>query len=113
LKPEELMVLPEDVSLVFHRNLPVIPARLVPYFRHPAFRNGGTGNEPGLGPTTTEKAVWVLLASVVFAAIAAYLSPFDLWPDRPAVFEWPVESGWPDSSSEFKFPPLPDWPSSP
>jgi type IV secretion system protein VirD4 len=32
LKPEELIGLPEDVALVFHRNLPVIPARLIRYY---------------------------------------------------------------------------------
>ena len=55
LKPEELMVLPEDVSLVFHRNLAVIPARLLKYDNHPAFRGGGTGNQPSLGPKAIEK----------------------------------------------------------
>ena len=35
IKPEELMVMPEDAALVFHRNSPVILARLLRYYDHP------------------------------------------------------------------------------
>ena len=64
------MVMPEDVALVFHRNLPVIPARLLRYYNHPAFRGGGTGNQPGLGGKATEWALGLLLISVLFVVFA-------------------------------------------
>jgi type IV secretion system protein VirD4 len=110
LKPEELIVLPEDVALVFHRNLPVIPARLLTYYNHPAFRGGGTGTQPGLGQNAMQQAVALLVACIVFAAMAVSLSPFNPWPHRrPASIQpWPV-SGWPDSAAEFGSPPFPDW----
>ena len=39
-------------------------------YNHPAFRNGGTGLQSGLGRTATEKAVALLLASILFAVFA-------------------------------------------
>lgn len=79
-KSEELIVLPEEVALVFHRNLPVIPVRLVKYFEHPSFRNNGTGQEPGLSRSATEKAVCLLVACLAFAALVASLT---LSPSEP------------------------------
>lgn len=76
-KAEELMVMPEDDCLIFHRNLPVIPARLIRFYDHPAFRNRGTGDQPGLGKTATEKSVCLLLASLLFAFFAVSLPPLD------------------------------------
>jgi type IV secretion system protein VirD4 len=70
IKAEELMVWPEDAALVFHRNLPVIPARLLRYYDHPSFRGGGTGHELGLGGKATEWALGLLLISVLFAVFA-------------------------------------------
>jgi Type IV secretory system Conjugative DNA transfer len=72
-KPEEIMTLPDRFALVIHRNLPVIPAWLVRYYDHPAFRNGGTGRQAGLGRVATEMTLWLLLASVAFAALVASL----------------------------------------
>ena len=76
-KAEELMVMPEDDCLIFHRNLPVIPARLIRFYDHPAFRNKGTGIQPGLGKTAMEKSVCLLLASLLFALFAFSLPPVD------------------------------------
>lgn len=67
------MTLPDRFALVFHGNLPVIPAWLVRYYDHPAFRNGGTGRQSGLGRVATEMSLWLLLASVVSAALVASL----------------------------------------
>lgn len=75
-KPEELTTLPEDVSLIFHRNLPVIAAHLIKYYNHPSFRGGGTGNEPDLGKQATQKALSLLVLSIAFAAVAAMESGF-------------------------------------
>lgn len=107
IKPEELLVAPEDVAWVFHRNLPVIPARLIKYYDHPAFRGGGTGNQPGLGRKAIENAVCLLLISILFAATAVSLSPFNLRPELPAGFSWPRV--WPDSLDGFTLPPDSDW----
>lgn len=41
LKPEEVIRLPEDMVIIFHRNLPPILASLVKYFEAPEFRKGG------------------------------------------------------------------------
>jgi type IV secretion system protein VirD4 len=81
-KPEELLQLPEDVALIFHKNLPVITARLLRWYSHPAFRSGGTGGQAGLGRTATEKAVGLLLVSILFAAFAFGLSPVASTPHR-------------------------------
>jgi type IV secretion system protein VirD4 len=37
LKPEEIIALPEDMALILHRNLPVIPATLPKYYNAPEF----------------------------------------------------------------------------
>lgn len=37
LFPDEIRTLPEDVALIFHRNVPVVPATLVKYFEAPEF----------------------------------------------------------------------------
>ncbi len=109
-KPEELMVMPDDFSLVFHRNLPVIPARLLTYYQHPAFRGGGTGNQPGLGRTATTKSVCLLLASILFAAFAVSLPRFDQRPHRPTRLQpyadrRDVHSRNPRSRGQRSFPP--------
>ena len=45
LLPEEILVLPEQLSLVFVKNLPVIPAELIIYYADKAFKNGRTGKQ--------------------------------------------------------------------
>src|SRR5262249_21151750 len=49
LKPEEVLVLPHRVGLLFHKNLPCIPVWMPPYFADKAFKDGGTGQarKPG------------------------------------------------------------------
>ena len=73
LKPEELMLLPDDVALVFHRNLPVIPAKLVKYFAAEEFKDGGTGSQAGLGLVACLVAVACLVFSGYVASMAASL----------------------------------------
>jgi type IV secretion system protein VirD4 len=49
--PEEILTLPRDLVLIFHQNLPVLPARLVKWFEAPEFKDGGTAApRRGLGP---------------------------------------------------------------
>jgi type IV secretion system protein VirD4 len=49
LKPEEILCLHDEVVLIFHKNLPVIPAEKIRYYADKAFRSGRTGQTPGLG----------------------------------------------------------------
>lgn len=49
LKPEEILCLADDVVLIFHKNLAVIPAAKIRYYADKAFRRGGTGRTRGLG----------------------------------------------------------------
>lgn len=70
LKPEEILTLPDDLALVFHKNIPFIPAKLLKYYEAPEFRRGGTGKSRGLGLAGGVMALFALLASVMFAAVA-------------------------------------------
>ena len=106
-RAEELIVMPEDTCLIFHRNLPVITARIVPYFKSPAFRNGGTGNQTGLGRKAIETAVCLLLISMLFVAAALSLCPFNPRPGIPASFS--LERKRPDPSAEVESPSFPVW----
>lgn len=83
LKPEELMRLPQEVALVFHKNMPVIPVHLLKYYNHPSFQNRGTGRQPGIDRTASQKAMCLLMAGVLLVVLAVYLPPFDLLPGRP------------------------------
>jgi type IV secretion system protein VirD4 len=75
LKPEEILTLPNDVMLIFHKNLPVVTARLIKYFSAPEFRWGGSGKQRRLGLAAGVMAVFMLTASVLFTETAASLPP--------------------------------------
>ena len=49
LKPEEILTLPRDTALVFHKNLPVITGRLLRYFNAPEFAGRRHGKTSGPG----------------------------------------------------------------
>ena len=53
--------------LIFHKNLPVIPARMVKYFEAPEFRNGGTGAPRRLGLAAAMLAGFTLFVSMLLA----------------------------------------------
>lgn len=100
LKPEELMLLPDDVALVFHRNLPVIPAVLLKYFEAEEFKGGGTGSQRGLGLVAGLVAVACLLASGYVASLAANLPvpqprPIRHYHARPRNGSWQFEGDRP------------------
>ncbi|MHC5542966.1 type IV secretory system conjugative DNA transfer family protein, partial [Singulisphaera rosea] len=59
-KPEEVLRLPADMALLFHKNMPVIPARLIRYYADPEFRDGGTGRSNRLGLGTMLTSVFLL-----------------------------------------------------
>jgi type IV secretion system protein VirD4 len=92
LFPDEVLRLPNDVGLLFHDNLPVIPVRLLKYYDAPEFRGVGTGQRRGLGLAAGVWAMFTLLASVFFAGfmhtmsvpvlVPQHLAPFPL--GRPA-----------------------------
>jgi type IV secretion system protein VirD4 len=72
-RPEEIINLPEDTALVFHKNMPVIVSRLLRYYDSPAFANGGVGKPPGLGFGLGLAAVACLLASMISVSLAGKL----------------------------------------
>ena len=72
-KPEEILTLPRDTALVFHKNLPVITTRLLHYYNAPEFRSGRTGKQPGLSVAALLVAAIMLPASLLFALWAATL----------------------------------------
>jgi type IV secretion system protein VirD4 len=73
IRPEEILVLPKNRALVFHENLPVIPATLAHYYDAPEFSNGGTGEGRRLGLPTLITAGCALLVSFAFAGLLARL----------------------------------------
>jgi type IV secretion system protein VirD4 len=73
LKPEEIMCLPADQAVIFHRNLPPIYAGLAHYFNAPEFRHGRTGEQRGLGLAAGLMALVTMLISSGFAAFALFL----------------------------------------
>ena len=68
LKPEEILILPDDCALIFHRNLPVIPSRLLRYYNAPEFRNGGTGIQPG-SKIKADRTLIVILAVILVTIV--------------------------------------------
>ena len=73
IRPEEIMTLDEDVSLLFHNNRPVVATKLIRYYDHPAFRRGGTGKPRRLGLEAGIAAVAVLAVSIGVLAAATSL----------------------------------------
>jgi type IV secretion system protein VirD4 len=78
LLPEEVLTLPDDITLIFHKNLPVIPARLVKYFEAPEFKNGGTAAPRRLGFAAVLLAAFTLFAGNVFTAVALKIATMPL-----------------------------------
>ena len=74
LFPDEILRLPEDTAIIFHKNMPVILARLIKYYNAPEFRSGGVRTQHGLGPLAIVQAAFALAASLVLAALA--VGPF-------------------------------------
>ena len=84
LKPEEILQL-HDLVLIFHKHLPVIPARLVKWYNSPEFAWGGTGRQGGLGLVGGLVAAVILAASLAFGSVAvsiASMKPIE--PSHPA-----------------------------
>ena len=93
-KPEEILTLPEDTMLVFHKNLPVIAARLVKYFNAPEFRWGGTGRQRGLGLAAVIAAAIIVVASHFAASAILSFSPASHGPDSYTANQFQHEQRW-------------------
>jgi type IV secretion system protein VirD4 len=76
-RPEELMVLPENLSIVFHRNLPVLPVQLVPYYQATEFQDGGTGRQDDFRESRAFAALAVLLVCGFLGSLAVGLPRAD------------------------------------
>jgi type IV secretion system protein VirD4 len=95
LKPEEVLTLPDDLTLIFHKNLPVIPARLVKYYNAPEFRRRwlgfgarGTARPRRLGLVACFLAAVILLASAFVTQLALSFDPPQPGP------QWPGRGGY-------------------
>ncbi len=71
--------------LIFHKNMPVVAARLIKYYNAPEFRWGGSGKQRRLGLAACVMAVFTLAASVLFADFAASLPEPSRYAGRAAV----------------------------
>lgn len=90
LRPEEILTLPEDVALVFHRNLHVIPARLLRYYDAPEFQRGRAGRQKGPGLAAALASLLVLAASLAYGV--ASIEVIERYPpaaSRPAAVRAP------------------------
>ena len=69
IRPEEWLVLPESVAIIFHKARVPIVAEMVRYFNAPEFANGGTGQGRGLGVPALAASILLLAASLGFAGL--------------------------------------------
>jgi type IV secretion system protein VirD4 len=83
LKPEEILVLPSDVSLTFYKDMHVIASELVPWHADPAFNNPKRiGRLPGMG-----LAAGVFSVAVLGLALAACVLADNLPAPSPSGFQ--------------------------
>jgi type IV secretion system protein VirD4 len=89
LKPEEILVLPENTALIFHKNNYVIVCDKIKYYADRAFRRRGivffrrwgTGRSRKFGPAEMVMGLAVLALSLVVTRIVASLpTPVQQWP---------------------------------
>lgn len=69
IRPEEWLVLPESVAIIFHKGRVPIVAEMVRYFDAPEFANHGTGQGRGLGVPALAASLLLLAASLGFAGL--------------------------------------------
>lgn len=77
IRPEEWLVLPESVAVIFHKNRPPIVAEMVRHFNAPEFARGGTGRSRGLGVLAVAASLLILAASLSFAGLMLALPSAD------------------------------------
>jgi type IV secretion system protein VirD4 len=105
VKAEEVIRLPDDLALVFHRNLPPIPCRLVRYYADPEFRGHRAGQATRLGLRGAVAGLGVLAAGAVIliASLLALATAGGPSAD-PSVG---LQSSRPLGSTQYPVPPLP------
>ncbi len=96
LKPEEVIRLPEDMVVIFHRNLPPILARLVKYFEAPEFRKGGMVRAWRSEFDRLLTSLCALLAGVLLLAVSISVEDGSQFHPRPSI-DWnqPYGAGQP------------------
>ena len=72
-RPDEVLRLRDDLGLLFYRNMPVMPIKLLRYYNAKEFRFGRSGTSRGLGLSAGVVACAALLCSLVLAELAARL----------------------------------------
>src|SRR5262249_31178851 len=121
-RPERILTLPEDVGLVFHRNLPVIPVKLVKYDLDAEFARDvpkSQGDTPalpaaksGIGQVFARGglAALMVVASILgLAAVAHYLNERErssVPPFMPPAPQGNAGGGWTTPASGFAPPTL-------
>lgn len=97
LKPEEVIRLPEDMVIIFHRNLPPILASLVKYFEAPEFRKRGMAGSWRLGFDVFFTSLSALLVGLMLLAFSITVEDGLRVPVRPNV-DWnqPFVPGQPE-----------------
>jgi type IV secretion system protein VirD4 len=89
-RPDEVLRLHEDVALLFHRNMPVMPIKLLRHYKEWEFKWGGTAPyRGGVGLRAGLLAVMALLASLVLLAVSMYLPAFIAEQQRFQQATWP------------------------
>ena len=69
IRPEEWLVLPESVAIIFHKARVPIVAEMVRFFNAPEFARGGTGRDRPFGPSALAASILLLTASLGFAGL--------------------------------------------
>jgi Type IV secretory system Conjugative DNA transfer len=71
VQPNEIRTMPDDMALVFHQNMQVLPVRRIKYYQAPEFKGGRTGRSRGLGlagvllvTATVAVSLWLPMAAV-------------------------------------------------
>jgi type IV secretion system protein VirD4 len=102
LKPEEILTLPEQTAIVFHKNHYVILCNKVKYYadrsfrrRGILFRRFGTGRARGLGLGEMLLAVAALAVACLVTIIVADLPLAELWPSAAVAPAGYSEGGTP------------------
>jgi type IV secretion system protein VirD4 len=80
----EILGMRDDASLVFHRNMPVLPVRLVRYYEDRDFRRGGTGQPRVFGIAACLLACAMLACSLLFVGVMALIPAILAVPDDGA-----------------------------
>jgi type IV secretion system protein VirD4 len=72
-KPEEILVMPQSMALVFHKNLPPIRTSQIVSYADREFTDGRTGRQRGVGVPAGLAAACTLGVGVLFASYASVM----------------------------------------